>query len=830
VTAQASSDPLPDFWRTDGIVNAVAIANNTAYFGGDFGYVGPANGAAGLVDPDFGGTFDGFPKLNGIIRAIIPDGTGGWFVGGLFNPDGKPNIKNLIHVRADNSLDLSFSPNPDTTVRALALMPGSLIVGGEFFQIATNQQASYLAFLNPTTGATNGLRVRANQPVNALAVDGDTLYLGGQFSAIFYFNSNNQQLSEQRQRLAAIKPLTGEILPWNPTCTGGFEGVKALAVSATGIYAAGDFTQCGTKPRNAVALLNKTDGVANSTWIPNAQNTITTTPVVNALALVGNVLFVGGDFTSVGGSQPRLRLAALSATGFGQSISTWRADANDAVQFIAPFGTDILVGGKFNFIGGTIDISNPNVPIYNGSTARRGFARLAQSNGAVSDWGPQVSLLKPSPFGTQANATSYAIGVTQGVLLLGGDFVSIGGVNRGRIAAIDLTTGQATPWDPQADLTVRALALGSSGIYVGGSFTNIGGAAHPRIALLRYDNGQADPWDAKFQNGQYVSAIAVGSSSIIVGGQFFKIGGQDRNYLAELEPTTGNATGWNPSPGGAINALLFSKGNVYVGGSFFGFAGIPGNQQQYLGLLTLKTDPAQQLVKTFLPNQPNWPDGQIRTLAISADNRLFVGGDFSKVAGGDHKGVAAIDPLTGQDTFLDTQLTGQGQLQARALVPLGAQLYIGGLFRGAGGENRGRIASVHSTFGVSSGWDPGADAPINAIARNDNIIVIGGEFTRLGLKGANPNPSIDGQPVSYLAAFDARPALHNIRKNAAGHYLFDVADGDGQGSNIQVQASDHLGAGGWQTLTTLDILGIQEPYEDTSTPGKARFYRLQRQP
>ena len=55
VLAQASSDPLPNFWRTDGIVNAVAIANNTAYIGGDFGYVGPANGAAGLVDTDFGG-------------------------------------------------------------------------------------------------------------------------------------------------------------------------------------------------------------------------------------------------------------------------------------------------------------------------------------------------------------------------------------------------------------------------------------------------------------------------------------------------------------------------------------------------------------------------------------------------------------------------------------------------------------------------------------------------------------------------------------------------------------------------------------------------------
>src|SRR5262249_52169194 len=157
-----------------------------------------------------------------------------------------------------------------------------------------------------------------------------------------------------------------------------------------------------------------------------------------------------------------------------------------------------------NFIGGTIDISNPNVPIYTGSSARRGFARLAQSNGAVSDWGPNVSLLKPSPFGNQGNATTYAIGMTPSIFLLGGDFVSIGGVNRGRIAAIDLATGAATPWDPQADLTVRTLAVGGNGVYVGGNFTNIGGASHPRVALVRYDNGRADPWDAQFQQGQFV--------------------------------------------------------------------------------------------------------------------------------------------------------------------------------------------------------------------------------------------------------------------------------------------------------------------------------------
>src|SRR5437868_4135417 len=68
--AQPSSDPLPNFFRTDGTVNAIVVTNNIAYIGGDFTYVGPTTGAAGLVDPDFGETLPGFPALVGIVRAV----------------------------------------------------------------------------------------------------------------------------------------------------------------------------------------------------------------------------------------------------------------------------------------------------------------------------------------------------------------------------------------------------------------------------------------------------------------------------------------------------------------------------------------------------------------------------------------------------------------------------------------------------------------------------------------------------------------------------------------------------------------------------------------
>lgn len=822
--AQPVSEPRSDFWRADGIVNAVAITNNIAYIGGDFSYLGPASGAAGLFFSDFGDVIPGFPKLVGTVRTVIPDGTGGWYVGGLFVPAANTNLQNLVHVRADNTLDAKFKPNPDATVRTLALTGGALLVGGEFFQIANNQQSSYFALLNPTTGETNGVRLRFTYIVSAMAIDGDTVYVGGAFNSIVTF-TNNQQVSVQQQRLAAIKPATGELLAWNPTCTGGSEGVKAIAVTSTTVYVGGDFTQCGTKPRNCIAALNKTDGIAGS-WNPNAQNPITTVPVVNALAVVGNVLYAGGDFTTIG-ARSRARLAALSATGFGQADANWQADANDVVTFIVPFGPDLLVGGKFTVIGGSIT-NNPanNQPVQTGGTSRRGFAQIAQATAIVSDFGPQVSLLKSAAqFGVAAaNATSWALAIQGNEILLAGDFISFGGVNRARLAAIDLTTGAPTAWDPGADLSVKALALGRDGLYVGGSFTNIGGQSRPRIALIKYDSGQADLWDAHLTAGQFVSAIAISTNTIYVGGQFSHLGGQDRFNLAELSATAGDATAWSPQPGGTINALLYNNGQIYVGGYFFGISGGP---QQYLALLTASVDPARQLVKTFDAK----PDGQVRALALTSD-RLFVGGDFTTISGQARKALAAIDPATALETNpLDAGMTGQGQLQVRAVIPLGQAVYMGGQFTGAGGENRRRIASVHPLFGAASGWDPGADGPVNTIARNDSTIVIGGEFTRLGLHGANPNQTIDGQPVPYLAAFDARPAIHNFRKNAAGHYLFEITDGDGLGTSLLIQASETLTSPSWQTLKTLDILGIQDPFDETALPlATTRFYRLLRQP
>jgi hypothetical protein len=70
-----------------------------------------------------------------------------------------------------------------------------------------------------------------------------------------------------------------------------------------------------------------------------------------------------------------------------------------------------------------------------------------------------------------------AIAAIGSTVYVGGEFTSIGGQPRSRIAALGVMTGQASAWDPGANGTVAALAVSGNIVYAGGWFTSIGGQA-----------------------------------------------------------------------------------------------------------------------------------------------------------------------------------------------------------------------------------------------------------------------------------------------------------------------------------------------------------------
>ena len=120
-----------------------------------------------------------------------------------------------------------------------------------------------------------------------------------------------------------------------------------------------------------------------------------------------------------------------------------------------------------------------------------------------------------------------------GKILAGGTFTSIGGQTRNRIARLDATTGLADSFDPNANpaFLVSSIAVQADGkILAGGNFTSIGGQPRNRIARLDATTGLADSFDPNADNS--VASIAVqADGKILAGGDFrsSSIGGQPRN-------------------------------------------------------------------------------------------------------------------------------------------------------------------------------------------------------------------------------------------------------------------------------------------------------------
>src|SRR5438094_9899982 len=101
-----------DFWITNGQVNAQVLRGNTLYVGGSFSFVGPVTGAGVPVDAGTGAPASGFPAVNGSVMSAVPDGAGGWFIGGQFTSVGTSVRANLAHVLSDLSVS-AWNPGAD---------------------------------------------------------------------------------------------------------------------------------------------------------------------------------------------------------------------------------------------------------------------------------------------------------------------------------------------------------------------------------------------------------------------------------------------------------------------------------------------------------------------------------------------------------------------------------------------------------------------------------------------------------------------------------------------------------------------------------------------
>ncbi|GEC04892.1 hypothetical protein SSP24_25470 [Streptomyces spinoverrucosus] len=393
-------------WQTDGIVWSVEHARGVVYVGGTFDSVRPPGAQPGerevprknfaAFDADTGELLPCAPELSGggdTVRALKASSDGEvLYVGGSFGSADDTKVASAVAFNtADCSLRKDFRPAVSSFVRAIevtdkavylggdfvlvngetrrriaaftpggellpfaadidgsvraikaALEHGKILVGGDF-DVVNGANDHALVALHPSTGATVASYpdwLPRRSAVRSLARDDTNFYVGAQGMGTGIFDG----------RIAG-RLSSGEMV-WKDYCLG---ATQAVLVHRGVLYSGSHAHDCSRTPGGFPEHYNRQHLLANSVrdghilhWFPDTNGGIGEQSGPRAMVMAGEILWVGGEFTTVNDqpqqgltrfapepdtgapeNPPQLRVADSSP---GRTTLTWRAawDRDDA--------------------------------------------------------------------------------------------------------------------------------------------------------------------------------------------------------------------------------------------------------------------------------------------------------------------------------------------------------------------------------------------------------------------------------------------------------------------------------------------------------------------
>lgn len=354
----------------DGPIDTVVHSGDRVYVQGSFEHLGRYTGPGRVLDTADGSDLPAPALPDGQVSVTVPDGNGGWYVGGDFGIDSYNNQRGgLAHVLADGTLDSGFQAGADGLVSALALVGDTLYVGGLFDHLGSANRKN-LGAVSVTDGsvlpfkADQGSRVteieagtgrvyvagdglHALDPVTGAAVPGFTSTVGGGIGALAL---GGNRLYVGTDDLVALDPVTGakDTGFAVQTDTGGEDRFDTLLYTGDTLYAGSTHDTVDGRPGRLVAL-DPATGAADATFDPQVTGGQGTFPSprggVFDLAMHGDQLWVGGAFDHAGG-QPAGDLAVLDpSTGARLDVDVPSLDHQ--VNAVDVSGDAVYVGGHF---------------------------------------------------------------------------------------------------------------------------------------------------------------------------------------------------------------------------------------------------------------------------------------------------------------------------------------------------------------------------------------------------------------------------------------------------------------------------------------------------
>jgi uncharacterized repeat protein (TIGR01451 family)/uncharacterized delta-60 repeat protein len=421
----------------------------------------------------------------------------------------------------------------------------------------------------------------------------------------------------------------------------------------------------------------------------------------------------------------------LDGTGFNNDV--------DALA-LQPDGS-VLAGGDFTFVN-QYPFEYVARLFPNGAFDSSFLLSQAGANGSV------LQVLSQTTNNSQTN---------DGPIVIAGNFTQVDGVNRGGIARLNLDGSIDETFNPGdgADSTIFAVAETSFinqpstiAYYIGGSFANYNSVPCGGIARLNASTnspgyqGTVDPY---FNVGQgvtgsnaivHVLAVQQGNGQVILGGDFTAFNSVAYNHLIRLNIDGSVDTSFNPStnfgPADSVRAIAIQPdGQILIGGLF---TNVGGSNLNYLARL----NSADGSVDTNF-NVGVGGNNTVLALAVDSQERILVGGDFTRFSGVTRSGITRLNPDGTVDPTINFGSGADGGFVDAIVIQSNDEIDVGGGFSTFEGIAENNFVRLYGGANYGDGLFEFAQGVYGVLENGTNAVIT---VQRLGGEGTNAQTTV----------------------------------------------------------------------------------------
>ncbi|TDW14874.1 fibronectin type III domain-containing protein [Kribbella kalugense] len=464
-----------------------------------------------------------------------------------------------------------------------------------------------------------------------------------------------------------------------------------------------------------------------------------------------------------------------------------------------------------------------------------------EAHSAPRGFGSALSSVQQTSW--QTNASVNSVAVAGNLVFVGGLFTRVRPPGRARgiddasrkyFVVLNRTTGVPTRFAPQVDGPVWSVATSPDGkrVVIGGDFTTVDGVARSHVAMFDVATGKlVAGWDPVVN--YRVAALKITDKTVYLGGSFGTVDKMARSRVAAVRLDTGTLLPWSPDANDDVHAIEVSTDGkrVFVGG---GFTRIGGGNDHALATVNATTGALLSMpAVAAIPAKTKGCDSRVKDLEVQG-NKVFA----SNAGTGSiscYDGVLAADATTGK---LIWQSHCRGATEA--IKAIGNWLYKGSHAHdcSADGEFPDKTGMHHllvysTTTGKLGPWFPNTDAGGETLvgplsfASGGNDLWAGGDFTEVNGVPQEGLTRFTSTPGGAAPARPAAPKVASARANKVTIAFPTVLDRD----NISLTYLVYRGStriGSWsRSSNSWTKAAVTSVTDSGLTSGQTLSYRVE---